>query len=249
MSDDKFQVNHFDKEKAIKDLMEDLLQFGLSTNNGDDAANEILDLMVDQVIKGIDIRQRFPAFYQKLLHDKIIRQQFIDLIAMNSTPGSSTHDPYLLNSKLEFSFLIENQTHVSGWPLFFSQTQSQLMNVFFPTQVVYRSAENLEGVLVYSLLRKDFVLDGSIYTVLINGTLAENDEALITNLSLASSNDSVISAFPVQASLRWGNYAAEITLCEAGKYPFPSIPLSKIFNDDLTQIKGDLYLTLSSNSC
>jgi hypothetical protein len=26
MSDDKFQVYHFDKEKAIKDLMEDLLQ-------------------------------------------------------------------------------------------------------------------------------------------------------------------------------------------------------------------------------
>jgi hypothetical protein len=228
--------------------MEDLIQFGISTEDDDNAANECLDLMVDQALHGIDIRQRFPTFYQKLLQNKNIRQQFIDLISLNSSAEPSTRDPYLLNTKLNFSFLQKIQARVSGWPLFLSQTQSQLMSVFFPAQAVYRSVENLGEIPVYSLLRKDFILDGIIYTVLIDGTLAEKDEALIANLSLATSNDSNISVFPVQAALRWGDYAAEISVPKAGKQTFPGIPLSKVFNDDLSQVKGDLYLTLSSTS-
>jgi hypothetical protein len=74
MSNDYANLSEFDKDKAIKDLMEDLNQFGNSTNQDLRVEEEALDLIVDQAVNGIDIRNRFPEFYKKLLHNQFLRQ-------------------------------------------------------------------------------------------------------------------------------------------------------------------------------
>lgn len=248
MSSDFEQVDPVNIENAIKDLMDDLVKYSVSSNVDDATADNSLDLMVDQALRGIDIRKHFPVFYQKLLQNKNLRRQFIDLLSLCSAAKTSPRDPYLINAKLDLSFLKRKTPKDSGWPVSLSQPRVQLMNTFFPAQASYRAVEDLGTTPVYTLLRKDFTLGEITYSVLINGTLAEQDQSFNANFSLAVSDDATAMAFPIRAALRWGDYTADFSLLQVGKQTLPDIPLSQIFNEDLTEVKGDLYLTLSSGA-
>lgn len=249
MSSDFEQIDPVNIENAIKGLMDDLAKCSVSSEDAEDtAASNSLDLMVDRVLHGIDIRKHFPTFYQKLLQNINLRRQFIDLLSLCSAAMPSPRDPYLINARLDLSFLKKKTLKDAGWPVSLSQPRVELMNIFFPAQASYRAAEDLGITPVYTLLRKDFTLGEIIYSVLINGTLAEQDQSLNANLNLAVSDDASAVAFPIRAALRWGDYAADFSLLQAGKQTLPDIPLSQIFNEDLTEVKGDLYLTLSSGT-
>jgi hypothetical protein len=101
--------------------------------------------------------------------------------------------------------------------------------------------------LVYTLLRKDFVLGSTTYTVVLESSLAESEEeAFHAALNLTTNETNRGTAFPVQASLRWGDYSSELLLSKEGKHPLPDIPLSAVFTADLDQVKSDLFLSLNS---
>jgi hypothetical protein len=227
--------------------MEDLNQFSDSANEDNQAAEESLDLVVDQALSGIDIRKRFPAFYKKLLGNKSLRQQFIDAITLIAGGKETNSDPHLQKASLDFSFLKKNQPHFSSWPIFITQEKEQLMNIFFPVKVVYRDGGTIGSSLVYTLLRKDFALGPTTYTVVLESSLADGEEEVFhAALSLTAIEAGPKSAFPVQASLRWGDYSSELLLNEEGKHPLPDIPLSAVFTADLDQVKSDLFLSLNS---
>ena len=249
MSNDYANLSEFDKDKAIKDLMEDLNQFGNSTNQDLRVEEEALDLIVDQAVNGIDIRNRFPEFYKKLLHNQFLRQQFLDALSFLNSIKQSIKDPYLHHSKLDLSFLTNKPLEVSNWPIFITQDKAHLMNLFFPKEPVYRGTIDLGATPTYSLLRRDFLLAGVTYSLLIDSTLSEESKnALSATLALATNDEPGNSAFPVQATLRWGEYSSEISIDQEGKYPLPDIPLSQVFDDGLNKVKADLFLTLSSSS-
>jgi hypothetical protein len=248
MKNDFSASDESDRGKALKDLMEDLRLFSDSTNDSAASTEDSLDLIIDQALSGVDIRKRFPAFYQKLLQNKSLRQEFIDAITIIAGLKDRAVDLHLNKSKLDFSFLQKNQPQVSGWPVFLKQNKEQLMNVFFPIQAAYRDGGNIGSTPVYTLLRKDFVLGQTSYTVLLESNLAESEEEVLrTTLSLTTNNEGATKAFPVQASLRWGDYSSELMLSQEGKHPLPDIPLSAIFTSDLEQVKADLFLSLNTS--
>lgn len=227
--------------------MQDLHQFNDSQDDTISPDDNSLDMVVDQALKGVDIRQKFPTFYRKLLQSRSLRTQFIDAITLNVNYKQMTQSLPQNKATLDFSFLHNNLRQLSGWPVFLKQEKSQLMDIFFPAQVVYRDGGNVGSKLIYTLLRKDFVLKQTSYTVLLESSLAEDEaEVLHPCLNLTVNQAGTTKAFPLQASLRWGDYSSELLLNEEGKHPLPDIPLSAVFTADLDQVKSDLFLSLNS---
>ena len=236
-----------DNQKAIRDLMEDLVLYGNSSEDEQNTYNECIDLMADQAISGVDIRKRFPTFYKELLQHKKLRQQFIDILAALISPVASVIDPNKESSEFDLSFLKGNINKISGWPVFISQSQAQLMKILFAVEPELRAAVDPGAEPIYQLLRKDFQLADITYTVLIRCTLAENEnDALNAAISLTVENAGQKSAFPIDASIRWGEYSAEICLEQEGKLLLPNIPLVQVLNDTFSEVKSDLFLTLNS---
>jgi hypothetical protein len=247
MEKDSAQLSQADNQKAIRDLMEDLNLFGCSSGDENDAANESIDLMVDQAIHGVDIRNRFPTFYKKLLQNKQLRQQFIDAITTLVPSSTQFIDPYKGSTQFNFSFLKSNLNKITDWPVFITQSCGQLMKIFFAVEPEFRSAADPGAEPSYTLLRKDFILSGITYTVIIDSILAEEEaDTLNASLSLTAENTEQESIFPVQVSLRWGEYSTELSIDQEGKHPLPAIPLALVLNDDLSKVKSDLFLTLNS---
>jgi len=239
--------SELDKGKALKNLMDDLKRFSADSDEEIVQAEDNLDLIVDQVVQGADIRQRFPNFYKMLLRNKGLRQQFIDAISVTLSPDLPALDPFLLHRKHTLSFLKQNMPGISTWPIYLSQTKFQLMGLFFPLETSYRGAANVTAAPLYSLLRKEFVFNGVTYTILLEGELSEQKEnALSASISVTAETSAKTVAFPIQAMVHWGEYASELTFEQEGKQVLPDIPLASVFNGELTEVKADLFLTLSS---
>jgi hypothetical protein len=235
-------------EKYLRGIMNDLKQYQSEMDaSSEPFPGEMFDLLIDQAIKGVDIRVKFPELFRNLLNSKTLREQFMDSLSLLSPELRSIHDPYLDRSKLDLSFLYQNHPNLSSWPIFLAKSRHELSQLFFPAQTVYREVIDPGAKPIYSLLRKDFSLAGVVYTVLIESTLsADQTDALSANLFLTSDAEDLPTAFPIQASIHWGDYATEITLNNEGKCPLPDIPLRQVFDSEITTVKSDFYLTLSS---
>jgi hypothetical protein len=241
--------NKSDEEEMIRGLMQDLLIFGHSSADPEETINEPIDLMVDQALQGIDIRKRYPTFYQKLLKNQFLRQQFIDALASFTSPVGKSIDPYIGSTKFDFSFLNRSTNKITGWPIFLNQSRPQLKTVLFSIGLGYRDAVDPGSEPIYTLLRQDFSLAGTLYSVSVHSKLAyTNEDVLNTTLSLTTENNETRGIFPIQASLRWGEYTADVTIEREGKLSLPDIPLSRVLDDEMTDVKADLYLTLSSSA-
>lgn len=229
--------------------MQDLYLYGHSSANDPDLSNEPIDLMVDQVLHGVDIRKRHPAFYRKLLENKHLRQQFIDaLSSFTSSPGKSI-DPYLGSTQFDFSFLKRTKNVFSDWPIFLNQPRQKLIDILFAVESNFRSAGDPGMEPVFTLLRKDFVLSGISYSVTVNSKLeGSQEDMLTTTISLTTGSEAPTGLFPVHANLRWGEYSANLLIDKEGKHKLPDIPLAKVLDENLAGVKSDLFLTLSVSS-
>lgn len=237
-------------EKYLRGIMNDLKQYQSEMDTRSESfSDEMFDLLIDQAIKGVDIRVKFPELFRNLLNSSTLREQFMDSLALLSPELRSIHDPYLDRNKLDLSFLRKNLPSLSDWPIFLSKTRHELAQIFFPAQAVYREVVDPGAKPIYSLLRKDFALGGVTYSVLIESSLSEEQtEALSADITLTSNTEDLPEAFPIQASIHWGDYATEITLNDQGKCPLPDIPLEQVFDSEITTIKSDFYLTLSASN-
>jgi hypothetical protein len=241
--------NESDEELMIRGLMKDLMIYGQSSADAEELIDEPIDMMVDQAIQGVDIRRRYPTFYNKLLKNKKLRQQFIDALASFTSPIGKSIDPYIGSTKFDFSFLNRSSNKILGWPIFLNQSRPQLNAILFSIGLGYRDAVDPGAEPVYTLLRKDFNLAGITYSVSINSKLASSGEDVLnTTINLTTENNETSGVFPIQASLRWGEYTADVAIEQEGKQSLPDIPLSRVLDDELTDVKADLLLTLSSSA-
>ena len=248
MSDDVDRMmNHTDGQKAIRRLMDDLKLYGLSCGDLAEAVEEPIDLMVDQAIHGVDIQKRFPTFYEKLLKNECLRQQFIDSL-MSFASSEKYSDSFITPSALDLGFL-DNRIHqLADWPVFLTQPRSQLMKIFFSPNTGYRSSEDFGSEPVFVLLQKKFIVAETTFSVQLESRLpdsqAENVNTLAPALSLLIEDNPQKTIFPIQVSLRWGEYTAEASFTGEGKQNLPNISLSTVLDENFSDIKSDIYLTI-----
>lgn len=229
-------------------LIEDLKKLNLSESEVSEHESNSLSLMVDEALKGVDIRSHYPTFYTRLLKSFALRQQFIEAILLLKQPALPEAESLFAVTHADLAFLHSPSPapHMgeTQWHVILQQTKEQLMSVFFPPRVVFRAGAAALADAHYTLLRSEFAVNQTLYTLLLESTLHENRaDALALFLNVAVSDGSLR---PMHASLHWGGYAAEATLSAEGRTRLPDLPISAAFDVDQQQIQADLNLTLTS---
>jgi hypothetical protein len=61
---------------------------------GRDQDFELLALMVDEALRGVDIPQRYPLIWQKMIADAALHEAFVDCLELLEASGAGTLRPW-----------------------------------------------------------------------------------------------------------------------------------------------------------
>jgi hypothetical protein len=215
--------------------------------------NEVLSLIVDEALKGVDIEIQYPDFYGRLLKNAALRQAFIDTLEMMEAEKEGLLTPIPSGRKPSLAFLHKeprqidaHQVGMEHWQIRLQRTIQELRNIFSSPKLVYRADANLYDDNWFTVLRDEIELGGSSYAILLEcGISKETEEALSASLNLALTLEATTSSgSPVYATLHWGKYNETITIAEEGYVRFPDIPFSATFDQQSQEINADLDLVL-----
>ncbi|MPL97675.1 hypothetical protein SDC9_43867 [bioreactor metagenome] len=217
----------------------------LSSSNKMDFLEEnddALSLMVDETLKGGDIRKEFPSFYHTLTKNAVLRQSFIDAITLDASEIKTDLKISRLIKQLlnTLSGLSESQT--KKWQL----SIPDLSAIFFPQQkLVYRGPSDYSTH--YNLLNKKIELHPVIYSLLLEGALSDEPDkfSLDVDLAISENADPSASALPVELEISWGNYSQHLIIKNEGVTTVTEIPLSAFLSGNLGQVTAAMELSLS----
>ncbi len=253
MSKSEFDANH--QQSSLINLIADLKAIGTQSLAGVD--EEMLSLLVDEARKGIDISRRYPAFYQNILANADLRQAFTDVLEALEMEERNEHVPLPNPTDVNLDFLtkaspqpvLELLDH-HQWRIRWAQTFEKIEAIFSPVELVYRLDPILLDDPWFTLLKEDFEIASSLYSIVLDCTLAKDHNALTPYLRLAITLGSTIvdPPFPILAHLEWGSYNASIPLSEAGRIRLPDIPLNAVFDDEFYPIEVEFNFSLATLS-
>jgi hypothetical protein len=253
MNKKKNSLDPINQNEAAQRLADDLIKFDARTTTRVD--DEMLSIIVDEAYRGIDISKRYPTFYRKLLVNPSLRQAFIDILESLEKEGENELIalPNRPNINLDFlkkhaSKLIFEIIDQDNWRISWLRTFEQLQEIFTPQELAFRLDVDLIEDPWFTLLRKEFEVGKSRYTIVLDCTLSEKgNEALSPYLNIAVTlGASDQPKFPIHARLQWGEYNERIFIAEEGRVRLPDIPLSTTFDEEFNLVESELNFTLGT---
>lgn len=247
MKENEFPFDERQLEDGLNRLIEDLKKLNTSETEVTENDQNSLSLIVDEALKGVDIRKRYPTFYDHLLRSGALRSLFIECILdLKETPAFAELCSFPV-THADLGFLHKGsaapQSAKTDWKVTLERTAEQLMPIFFAPQANTRGTLNtLEPF--YTLLRSEFMLDQTTYSLIIEGAWHDRrDDALILFINLATSHGDF---HPLHALLKWGDYTSEMTLNSEGRVRIEDLPFKAVFNENLEKIAANMQLTLTA---
>ncbi len=246
MKEHDFPQDEHQLEDGLQRLIEDLKKLNTSETPTSVHDQESLSLIVDEALKGVDIRKRYPAFYDRLLRSSALRAQFIEFVQdLRDTDAADDDLPVLVKSA-DLAFLHHSEPVKSStepvWKVSLHRSAEQLMAAFFAPQLGFRGNATTEETAI-TLLRSEFLMQGATYSVMLLGRLHETrDDILQLSLNVAASD----GAFkPLRSTLEWGKIKSDALIDHEGDTCLPDLPLASVFNRSLEKIEAELFLTLT----
>jgi hypothetical protein len=213
--------------------------------------NEMLSLLIDETIKGVDIKTQYPDSYRALLHNPELRQVFLDTLQSLEAQAEDRLEPLPAGAKLNLDFLHNKQpqnqsSDQESWKISLQRTIQQLRDIFIPQKLAYRADSSFYEDSWFTLLREDVEIGGCSYSVWLEcGISEETEQALSASLNVAMILEAkAISNSPLRATLRWGNYTETLTIIGEGRARFRDIPFSDTFDQQSHEILSGLKLML-----
>jgi hypothetical protein len=128
---------------------------------------EMLSIVVNDALNGVDIAKRYPNFFNKLLQDEEMQESFIDAIETvergQELPSSSAVNIDFLSAlSLRPSLEVISR---ENWKVQWKRTIAQLQAIFSPAELAYRSDPSLYDDPWFTLLRDEFEVEGEAVSV------------------------------------------------------------------------------------
>lgn len=254
MSKKKKSLDSINQNKAVQKLAADLIEYDSKTKSWAD--DEMLSIIIEEAYRGIDISTRYPTFYQKLLKNANLRQAFTDILESLEKEDKNKLIPLPKKPEIELDFLEKHPSKPvreifdqDKWRINWLRTFEQLQEIFSPPKYVYRSDSDLIEDPWFTLLREEFEIGKSLYSITLDCTLSEKgDNALSPFLNLALTLGVAIDQppFPIHARLRWGEYDEMINLTDEGRVRLPDIPINVAFDEEFNLLESELSFTLET---
>jgi hypothetical protein len=249
---------HGKSDRAGKKLAEALAGIGSDLSSFiSTEENEMLSLIVDETLKGVDIETRYPDFYQKLFGNAALRQVFLETLESVEAEKAGALLPFPAVAEPKLTFLTRKagpprlqKLEDERWQIKLQKTIQELQNIFSPPALAYRSDANLFDDNWFTVLREEIEVDGSTYSILLECSRSqETEEALSAALNLAMTLEPAAAASQpsIQVTLQWGKYTETVAFAEEGRARFPDIPFSATFDQQDQRLLSGLDLLLEIN--
>lgn len=216
----------------------------------EEADYQMLSLVVNDALEGVDITARYPDFYRKMLADAALCQAFLAALDIFDgheaddwlLPADISHDLGFLQTAVSPPPTIQ-QTLSDKWLAAWHLLAEQLNQKFFqPLQFAVRSSALLEDSSMV-LLRHDLAAGDRQYDVILEAVAPlETPDQLQLTLLITPLTDGPLPA--MAARLQWGDTVLTAVPDLYGRAPFPLLPLHTILDETGQHIVADLHLTL-----
>ncbi len=236
---------------AMADQLLALVAGQMPSPETDESDMEMFSLVLHDALMGVDISERYPAFWGRMMAAPSLYQTFIEALSLLETDGRTPlpSPPATIN---ELTFLQKTpppqreiaQLTPNGWRVTWQVLFDQLQQLLFPTpDLVYRrAAPLLEDESIILLHDEVTIADQPVEAMLEAIQPVEQPELL--RLQLLAAAETPLP--PLQASLHWGSYAHTAVLDAYGRAHFPPLRLDDIL-DEAGQLRtADLRLVLET---
>lgn len=218
----------------------------------------MMSFLVSEAARGVDIAERYPAFYRRLQEEPGLQERFqdsLELLLRTQTntliplPGPPSHDLSFLHTRPRptSSLIPPDNVH---WGMTLALSAEQLNRRFFPFQVEPATRHGL-GIGLdeenwFTLIRETVSVADNAWSIVLEGTpVDETEDVLQLAVIVIPARDSENGPGGWQATLTWGIYEATVVLNERGRAIFPKFHLDGVLDEDESAINENLVLTLA----
>lgn len=215
----------------------------------------MLSLVVNDVLKGVDIAQQYPEFYKKLLANVELRQAFLDTLELLEMERTDTLQPLPQEASRDLAFLhnTADSPTIKGntwhnlrlvWHKMVADLQELLASP--QTTPAFRDGDSLLADPWLPLLHSELHVEDARLRVSLEATWPVEQPDVLKVLLSAAVSDSDVDLSSLRASLQWGAYHESADLSPHGLATFPPLPRHLIFDEESQAITADLRLTLNA---
>ncbi|MBK8984479.1 MAG: hypothetical protein IPM39_00115 [Chloroflexi bacterium] len=209
-------------------------------NEGD---MEMLSLVVNDMLAGVDVGERYPAFYERMIADVSLYQMFLDAVAMLTADGREELLPVPPTTESELAFLkkapdphpVVARSTPDTWSVTWKLLAARMQQLLFPTpNLAWRGDGPLwedESI----VLLHDVVTIGEQHIETLLEAIKPVAEPDVLRLQVTAVGENEMP--PLQVFLSWGAYRATTLLNAYGCAYFAPIAL-----DDLVDDAGNLQI-------
>lgn len=213
----------------------------------------MLELIVQDALRGVDVPRKYPHIYRRLLGNSNLRQTFLEMLSAlmpdqdEEMPPMPKPDLSFLTTAVSPQAII--RTIQSGWQATWQLLSDHLTNCFpEPQTLAYRSAyDDLLEEQNVILLDDEFSVNELQLNIVLEANLdVEHPDMPTLSLSMAALSGQQLPA--LQAMLIWGKYEATAVLDRYGMALFPRLEIASVLDETRQVIQDDLQLVLESIS-
>lgn len=221
----------------------------------------MLSLIVSDAARGVNIAEQYPEYFQRLMMDWNLYQQFLDSLDLFLRSQLQTLEPLPTPPSRDLSFLHKRPqpevTYIAnesgGWGLAIHQSIALLNNLFFRATPAAATRFTLPVVLDedqwFTFFRQKIRQQENSWTLWLEGTpIDEPPNSLQLALMLIPETDMTDQLPCFDIKLSWGHYQEVAIIDRSGRINFPPVPLNQVIDEVSQTVTADLTLTLTNGN-
>jgi hypothetical protein len=208
---------------------------------------EMLSIVVNDALIGIDVIKKYPHFYSRMLVSGELRTAFLDTLELLEQSRAGELPEYSGSTTIDLSFLQEVMSRPTirkslkdKWALIWQRSAEQLQNMFYfaslqPSEV-YRSGDSYLEESYINILHSQFKIDEQELAVRLDALKTVNAPENLDLMLAIFAPEELGRQFEV--TIAWGDYQQTAEVNKYGLAKLPSLRIDQIFAPTGQLIQG-----------
>lgn len=228
-------------------LLERVLDHGHALSEDDE---DMLSLVVDDFSRGVDIRDRYPGFFERMLNNPELQTAFLETLEILAEAGTEDPEP-VPRSVPDLGFLAVRlpepviEVTPTGWQAAWQLTAQTLTQLFAPRiGKPARSDDFLEDPW-FILIRSEIRIAEHQLLVNLEATQdIDRPETLLLQLGVFDLGPDAAGPPSLEAGLSWKTHRHRLRVRDQGPAAFPEIKLIDLIDPQTGAFNADIRFSL-----
>jgi hypothetical protein len=220
-------------------LISDLSQISTSPQeNASDEDNDMLSIVVNDALIGIDVMKKYPGFYARMLADKELRTAFLDTLELLEEGRAGKLPDYSDSGNFNLDFLQDfmprpaiKKFNKNNWQLIWQRTVSQLQILFNMASLQpnedFRSGSEFLDEDHVNILNSHMEIDEKEVEVRLDLLRTVNEQGNLSLILTCYGTKEQSQRF--EATVVWGDYCHTSAVNNKGLAKFPPLKAAQLF--------------------